>query len=282
MSGTYTVAQHVDSLYCCLAIFAALIACTLSGCTSLCVHQIDVGYTHIGKVGLKSTTPVVHTVILVALVRNELLAEISCTRTVVRIAHQLCCRISTISRLQWQVLINLVVLGRVVVDKLESVEHDVMIESWVAILKRMCRVETRLRIIKRQTICHTVCIVDIVSSRHVDDSVVLNKAIDFRSPQLGKVPVRTIVIGHRAAHHSFHCTWHLPVLTCCIEYVREVGRTVRLVHYVVIDISIFILGKSIRSCSAFNKAKSLTKGIGSTLCQFSIILISKCQVTGTG
>ena len=44
---------------------------------------------------------------------------------------------------------------------------------------------------------------------------------------------------------------------------------------VVVDVSIFILGKSIRSCSAFNKAKSLTQGISCTLCEFSIILISK-------
>ena len=50
-----------------------------------------------------------------------------------------------------------------------------MIETWVTVLERMCRIKTRLRVIKGTSVSHTVGIVHVVGRRHVDDLVVLNE-----------------------------------------------------------------------------------------------------------
>ena len=81
VSGTYTVAEHVDGIFSRTAT-VGLEACTTRGSTCLGIEQIDIGHTHVGQIGLKGTTPIVHTVELVALVRNEFLAEVTCAAAV--------------------------------------------------------------------------------------------------------------------------------------------------------------------------------------------------------
>ena len=105
--------------------------------------------------------------------RNEFLAEVTRTRTKVVVTHGT-------TRLEVAVLL-LAELGIVALltdgsgHEAEAVEDDVMIETWVTVLERMCRIKTRLRIIKGTSVSHTVGIVHVVGRRHVDDLVVLNE-----------------------------------------------------------------------------------------------------------
>ena len=90
MTGTNTIAEHVDSILSSTRTLAALISSTLSGSTGLGIHQIDICYTQVRQIGLKGTTPVVHTVILISLVRYQLLTEVTGTATIGRTGRITC------------------------------------------------------------------------------------------------------------------------------------------------------------------------------------------------
>ena len=103
----------------------------------------------------------------------EFLAEVARTRTKVVVTH---------SAIGLEVAVLLLTeLGIVAFltdgsgHEAEAVENDVMIETWITILEGMCRVETRLWIIKGTSVSHTVGIVHVVGCGHVDDLVVLNE-----------------------------------------------------------------------------------------------------------
>ena len=82
MAGTYAVAQYVDSINCIQVAAIALLGSTACCGTCLRIHQIEVSHTHVRQIGLQGTAPVVHAVVLVALVGNQFLAEVTCTAAV--------------------------------------------------------------------------------------------------------------------------------------------------------------------------------------------------------
>ena len=229
--------------------------------------------------------------------RNELLAEVTGTATICTTLRDTCRNhVATSKHLQ---ILELGIFSLHSQQELEAVKHNVMIETRVAVLERVLGVETRVgvqRTVSQQdglTVCHTVCKVHIVSARHVNHSVVLNKVRHLRTPQLGEVPVRTIDIGHRTTHDSLYATRHLPTLTGCTENISVVvGRT--LLRNVIIDttigagilqilgiILIFIQGKRIRCGTTLNLGNSLTECISSTLGQSLVVDIGLTILQGT-
>ena len=79
----------------------------------------------------------------------------------------------------------------------ETIKHDVVIESWVTTLVGMFGIPARLRIqhivtilneVDRLTIGHTV-LVNQVTCRMMNDIIMLNKSGNLRAKNLGAVPV---------------------------------------------------------------------------------------------
>ena len=227
MSCTYTVTKHINSIGS-IERTLCLMSSTTSSSACLSIEQIDISQTQIRQIGLKCTTPVVHTIVLVTLVRNKFLTEITGTATISLTLRVTCWNHVTtceqLKILEW--LVNLIWIS---IQELEAVEHDIVIETWVTILERMSWIKTRLCIERtvciqnRLTISHTVCIVHIVGRWHVDQSVVFNQVVNLWPPQLSKVPVRTVDIRLRTTHNSLNTTRHLPTLTGCTEDIRVIA-----------------------------------------------------------
>ena len=156
-----------------------------------------------------------------------------------------------------------------------------MIEAGVAVTERVRGVETRLGVSDGQTVCHAVGVVDVVSRRHVDDGVVLNKVVDLRAPQLGEVPVGAVDVGHGAAHNGLNGAWHLPALAGGVENVREAGGGT-WVGLVVVNVRILILSQSVRRSPALNVGNGLCQCVSSAGGQFGVVLISDTILRGTG
>ena len=134
------------------------------------MYQIDISQTHIRNIALESVVPIVPSVTFVTLVRCQLLDEISRAATIGNTTH-------ATTGVERAIFIFLLLCRQGVGAEhiVETVENDIMIETWVTVLEWMSRVKTRLRIIKGTSVCHTVGIVHVVGRRHVDNLVMLNE-----------------------------------------------------------------------------------------------------------
>ena len=112
-------------------------------------------------------------------------------------------------------------------DIVETVEYDVMIETWVTAFIRMCGIPLRFRVIyivtilyqvDRLTIGHTV-LVNQIGCGVMDDVVMLHQTVHLRAEDLGTVPVRRVGTWVSTTHDGLISTWHLPVLMISIEYL---------------------------------------------------------------
>ncbi len=279
MTGTHAVAEQIDGIDSSTLALVVLIGRTLNGGTGLGIHQIDVGHAHVRQIGLQRTTPVVHSVVAVALVGNQFLAEVTCAASIGRTGGVACGNHVTTSE-HLQILEGTVVAAWCGVEELKSVEHNVVIETRVAVLERMSGIEARLGVGDRQTILHAIGIVDIVGGRHVDDSIVLHQVVHLRAPQLREVPVRAIDIGHRTTHDSLYATRHLPALTRGIENIREI-RVRTLVGLMIVNIAVLILSERVRSLATLDVGNGLSQCIGSTAGELGIILIGDTALGST-
>ena len=136
--------------------------------------------------------PVIPSVTLVHLVRDEFLNEIACAAGIVDCTH--CATGEEVAILQFLLLGRQTVCAEHIV---EAVEHNVVIESWVTVLVWMLWIPARQRVqhqftvlheIDRLSVSHTV-LVDEVGCRVVDDVIVIHKTCHLRTEYLRAVPV---------------------------------------------------------------------------------------------
>ena len=141
--------------------------------------------------------PVIPSVTLVHLVRNEFLNKITCAAGIIDSTH--CTASEEVAILKFLLLWRQSVSAEHIV---ETVEHNVVIESWVTVLVWMFWIPTRLRVqhqlsvsheIDRLSVSHTV-LVDQVGCRVVDDVIMVNETCHLRTEYLSTVPVRSVSV----------------------------------------------------------------------------------------
>ena len=122
-------------------------------------------------------------------------------------------------------LLSIQVIG--LEDIVEAIEDDIMVESWVTSLVRMCGIPLCLRVdnvvtilyqIDGLTIGHTVQ-VNQVGCGMVDDVIMVHQAGNLRTEDLSAVPVRRVCARVSATEDSLTSTRHLPTLLNGIEDV---------------------------------------------------------------
>ena len=128
--------------------------------------------------------PIIPPVTLITLVGHEFLDEIASATSIIHRTH---CTVG-IKLAIFKLL--LVVIQRLGIDYIvETIEHDVVIESWVAILIRMLGIPTRLGVqhiftipykIDRLSVSHTI-LVDYIGCWMVNDIVMIYKTCNLRT-----------------------------------------------------------------------------------------------------
>ena len=186
-----------------------------------------------------STTPcIIPLVAFVTLVRNKFLDEIARATSVINSTHSTTCVKRTIF-----MFLLFIRQGRCTENIVETVEDNVVIETWVTILIRMrwvptwCRVQyifTVLYKIDRLSIGHSV-LVDEVGCRVVDDIVMSHEAGNLRTKDLCTVPVRSISVRRQATENGLRGARLFPILLVCIENIW-VTRRCSFVTLMVVDI----------------------------------------------
>ena len=147
-----------------------------------------------------------------------------------------------------------------------------MIETWVSILKRVSLVESRLRVIKRKPVGHTIHFHKI-GRWQVYDFIVVNKSCHFRAPQFRHIPVTAIKIRRRTTENSFNRTRHQPILATGIKNIGVACLRTFLL-FVIVDIAIFKLCKCILRLATFYQSQQFAKCLSGLLTIVFIIVVS--------
>ena len=231
IAGIYAVTQGINGFYSrhCGAIGRSVVqvACTRRDSSlRFGIHQIDVSQTHVGYIRLELPIPLVILVTLVTLVRHQFLNEIARAASMVDVTHRTIREKVTI--LKFLLFRRQIIQTQHIV---ETIEHDVMIESGITVLIGMLRIPTGGRIqhiftilyqIDGLTIGHAI-LIDKVGCRVVDDIVMLYETGYLRTKNLGAVPVSRVCTGMGTTEDSLGRTWHIPILLDRIEDVRKTG-----------------------------------------------------------
>ena len=254
-----------------------------NGCPCLSIHQVNICQAHIGEVGLEGIVPIIPPITLVALVRNEFLDEIARAAAVVDFTHGTSCVKVTI--LQFLLLCRQVFQTEHIV---ETVEHDVVIETWVAVLVGMLGVPTRLGVEHILAITHEVdglavghsVLVDDVGCGVMDDVVVLHKTCHLRTKEFSAVPVGFVHTRISATEDGLGRTWHGPLLRHCIEDVGVACLSIVILR-VVVDIRILELCQFVSHLTFVHQVERFAKGLGSLPAVVHVIVVGLAVGTGT-
>ena len=170
----------------------------------------------------------------------------------------------------------------------ETVEHDVVVESRVAVLVGMFRIPVSLRVnlvltvlhqIDRLSVRHTV-LVDHVRRRVMDNLIMSHQTFHLRTEDLRAVPVGRVRARIHAAEDGLRRARHIPVLLHRIDYVRIVRLSI-LVTHVFVNVRILILCQLIRHLALSHHIQSLAKSLGGLLTIGHVVIIRLAVRAGT-
>ena len=219
---------------------------------------------------MQVAAPVVRSVYLVTGMGHQLLNEIARATAV-------CHRPHVAAREEFAVLQVGILAGRAV-QVFETVEHDVVIETRVAVFERMIGVEARTGVGDGKPVGHAIHLHEI-GCRLVNHVVVGHYLIDLRTEYLRGVPVRAVVIGRRTTEDGFYRARHLPVLLAGIEDVREACGGIGSL-FVIVNILILELGQRVLRLSRLHQTEQLSEGFGRLLGIFAVIVIGLTVLRG--
>jgi len=175
-------------------------------------------------------------------------------------ATAVCHRPHVAAREEFAVLQVGILAGRAV-QVFETVEHDVVIETRVAVFERMIGVEARTGVGDGKPVGHAI---------HLHA---------IGSEYLRGVPVRAVVIGRRTTEDGFYRARHLPVLLAGIEDVREACGGIGSL-FVIVNILILELGQRVLRLSRLHQTEQLSEGFGRLLGIFAVIVIGLTVLRG--
>ena len=255
---------------------------TSNSCSCLSIHQIDIGQTHVRNIGLKCPIPVIPLVTDITLVRNQLLNEVTRATCIIHGTHSTTgIQVAVLEFL----LLSIQFIKTCLSYILETIEYDIVIETWVTILEWVLGIKARVRIfyqnailnqVDRLTISHTV-LVNEVSCRLVNNVIMLHETSNLRTKQLSTVPRSRVYRRTNTTEDSLRNAWHTPVILSGIEDVRIVIRcifTIRsLSGNMVVDVIILVISEFVRYSTLYSHVKCLTKSFSSQLGILHIVVI---------